>query len=317
VARYRLRFLLQEFDLPRGATLIGRSSDCHVTIEDPLVSREHARIIIDGDGALCEDLGSRNGVKINGVAIPARKTAPLKDGDRLRIGTQELVFCTVGTAVNSPSAKTTGFLRYCASCRLPYPQEMVACPACGATEQVDEDTLAGPLGDTSQSTWGLKLLVEVMEKALQVGRIADAVRVVQRAKTQLEEQLASSGPIDADQVQVLASATLRVVLASKEPAWACWIGHLYGQLKVAPSDAVLGLFSQIAAAHPGELGPSLSDLMVALREVLTERKGDFTRTQVDALRVAISRLEGILQNEAKPLSEGDGEPREDTNPAIS
>ena len=68
MARYRLRFLLQEFDLPRGATLIGRSSDCHVTIEDPLVSRQHARIVIDGDDATLQDLGSRNGVKLNGAS---------------------------------------------------------------------------------------------------------------------------------------------------------------------------------------------------------------------------------------------------------
>ncbi|MGH7327570.1 MAG: FHA domain-containing protein, partial [Polyangiaceae bacterium] len=151
MARYRLRFLLQEFDLPRGATLIGRSSDCHVTIEDPLVSRQHARIVIDDDGAKCEDLGSRNGVKINGVV--ARGFTPLKDGDRLRIGTQELVFCAVGVAAPPPPAKTTGFLRYCASCRLPYPQELAACPACGATEQVDEETLNGPLGVASQNAW--------------------------------------------------------------------------------------------------------------------------------------------------------------------
>ena len=50
VARYRLRFLLQEFDLPRGITVIGRSLDCNLTIEDPLVSRQHARIVVDDDG---------------------------------------------------------------------------------------------------------------------------------------------------------------------------------------------------------------------------------------------------------------------------
>ena len=116
MARYRLRFLLQEFDLSKGTTLIGRSADCHVTIEDPLVSRQHARILIDGDDAMLEDLGSRNGVKLNGVAI--KGTHPLKDGDRLRIGTQELVFCRVEQAAQA-SAKTTGFLRHCVTCRLP------------------------------------------------------------------------------------------------------------------------------------------------------------------------------------------------------
>ena len=86
MARYRLRFLLQEIDLPRGATLLGRSPECHVTLEDPLVSREHARIAIYEQSATCEDLGSRNGVKINGLAMkgPTR----LKDGDRVRIGTR-------------------------------------------------------------------------------------------------------------------------------------------------------------------------------------------------------------------------------------
>src|SRR5580693_6435434 len=93
LARYRLRFLLQEIDLHRGVTFIGRSPDCQVTIEDPLVSRQHARIVIDDMGARVEDLKSRNGVKVNGQAIKG-ETA-IKDGDRLRIGTQELVFCEI------------------------------------------------------------------------------------------------------------------------------------------------------------------------------------------------------------------------------
>jgi predicted component of type VI protein secretion system len=315
VARYRLRFLLQEFDLPRGATLIGRSSDCHVTIEDPLVSREHARIVIDDDGARCEDLGSRNGVKINGVT--SRGTTRLKDGDRLRIGTQELVFCTVATVATSPTAKTTGFLRYCASCRLPYPQELSACPACGATEQVDEDVATGPRGSASPSTWGLQMLVEVMDKSLRVDRPADAVRAVQRAKTQLEEQLAAGGPIDGDQFHVLAAATLRVSIASSEPAWACWIAHVYGQLKIAPSDAVLALFSGVAAAHPRELGPSLADLLATLREALSEKNTDLSRTQTDARRVAIARLEPLIKISAHAPEADEAFPNEDTNPAIS
>src|SRR5262245_57686826 len=93
VTRYRLRFLLQEIDLAPGETLIGRSASCHVTIEDPLVSRQHARIRINGDVATIEDLGSRNGLQINGRGT--RGISQLSEGDRVRIGTQELVFCTV------------------------------------------------------------------------------------------------------------------------------------------------------------------------------------------------------------------------------
>jgi pSer/pThr/pTyr-binding forkhead associated (FHA) protein len=287
-----------------------------VTIEDPLVSREHARIIIDDDGARAEDLGSRNGVKINGVGVPSRGAARLKDGDRLRIGTQELVFCTVATAATSPSAKTTGFLRYCASCRLPYPQELSACPACGATEQVDEEAITG-VGLASQSTWGLQMLVEVMDKALRVEKTADAVRAVQRAKTQLEEQLAVNGPVDADQFHVLAASTIRVSLAAREPVWACWIAHVYGQLKTPPSDAVLALFADVSAQFPAETAPPLADLLAALREALSERGADLSRQKTDAQRVAIARLETLIMSASIPPPSDDDSPTEDTNPAIS
>ena len=85
--------MLQEIDLPHGETVLGRSADANLTIEDPLVSRLHARIVIDEAGARVEDLESRNGVRVNGVII--RMPTRLSDGDRLRLGTQDLIFCKV------------------------------------------------------------------------------------------------------------------------------------------------------------------------------------------------------------------------------
>src|SRR5580693_10224660 len=93
MTRYRLRFHLQEVDLHQGVTYIGRSEECGVTIEDPLVSRRHARIIYEGDDVTIEDLGSRNGVRVNGR--PLQGSVSLTDGDRVRIGTQDFVFCRI------------------------------------------------------------------------------------------------------------------------------------------------------------------------------------------------------------------------------
>jgi len=81
-ARFRLRFQLQEIDLPQGDTVIGRSATCQVTIEDPLVSREHARIRIVGERATIEDLGSRNGVQVGGTSLQSLHV--LRDGERVR-----------------------------------------------------------------------------------------------------------------------------------------------------------------------------------------------------------------------------------------
>jgi hypothetical protein len=141
MSRCRLRFLLHEFDLSPGVTTIGRDADCHVALEDPLVSRRHARIIQGKERVVIEDLNSRNGVFVNGA--PIRDAVHLRDGDRVRIGAHEFVFSDKAFTALAPMERPTGELRLCAGCRLPYPKELQFCPACAETEQIDEDTLAG------------------------------------------------------------------------------------------------------------------------------------------------------------------------------
>ena len=224
MARFRLRFLLQEFDLPRGITVIGRSLDCNLTIEDPLVSRQHARIVVDDDGGTVEDMSSRNGVRVNGASI--RGTTALRDGDRVRIGTQDFVFCRVDPAGKAHS-KTTGVLRLCAKCRLPYPREMVACPNCEATEQTDEETLSGSFGSENQTAWSVQLLVEALDRALTLGRVTDAERIVRRATAQVEELVAAGGVIEAKALAGLATQAAATTLATNDPTWVLWAhGHL-------------------------------------------------------------------------------------------
>jgi pSer/pThr/pTyr-binding forkhead associated (FHA) protein len=127
--KYRLRFLLQEFNLPFGITIIGRADDCQVTLFDPSVSRHHARIIVDEQRAIIEDLGSLNGCRVNGARIV--NSIDLVEGDRIRIGTQELVF---GGACESSHVqrRDTGSIFHCGKCHTAYAQEMGSCPACGS-----------------------------------------------------------------------------------------------------------------------------------------------------------------------------------------
>lgn len=57
----------REFRLADGV-VIGRAPDCGLALEDPLVSRRHARVLISALGAGIEDLDSANGVYVNGTA---------------------------------------------------------------------------------------------------------------------------------------------------------------------------------------------------------------------------------------------------------
>jgi DNA-binding winged helix-turn-helix (wHTH) protein len=88
----------REISLTDGEHLIGRDADVAVCLNSPTVSRHHARIVIAGDGATLEDLGSKNGTLVRGQKI----TSPVKleDGDRIRIGAFELTFRTL-TAMGS------------------------------------------------------------------------------------------------------------------------------------------------------------------------------------------------------------------------
>lgn len=69
--------------------LLGRDERCHLVLDDPTVSRRHARLW-QRDGAWSiEDLRSTNGTRVNGWRID---DARLHDGDRLVLGAAELVF---------------------------------------------------------------------------------------------------------------------------------------------------------------------------------------------------------------------------------
>ncbi len=75
----------QKFLLDRPVTTIGRSSMNDLPIGDKMLSRQHARILRDGNGGLTiEDLGSRNGTYVNGERLVSIR--PLKSGDRITVG---------------------------------------------------------------------------------------------------------------------------------------------------------------------------------------------------------------------------------------
>jgi two-component system, cell cycle sensor histidine kinase and response regulator CckA len=73
----------QEFKIESNAT-IGRSPDATVMVDDPGVSRLHARIRQNGTGSFeVEDLGSKNGTFLNGARV---EHALAKLGDKIRVG---------------------------------------------------------------------------------------------------------------------------------------------------------------------------------------------------------------------------------------
>jgi len=79
----------QSFQPAEGRTVIGRSPDCDVFLDDVTVSRRHAELIREGDSFTIRDLGSLNGTYVNRKRI---ESAVLEDDDEVQIGKYRLTF---------------------------------------------------------------------------------------------------------------------------------------------------------------------------------------------------------------------------------
>ncbi len=99
---YRLIWGTREIALRPGENLFGRDDDAIVWIDDPLVSRRHARIVIDETGAVLEDLGSKNGTYLRGKRIEA--PTKLADEDQLSIGPASMAFRVFKQNVSTATA---------------------------------------------------------------------------------------------------------------------------------------------------------------------------------------------------------------------
>ncbi len=79
----------QRREVDKRRVVIGRSRECDVQIEDPNVSRRHAELRQEGASYWIVDLDSTNGLEVNGRRL---KRSKLEDGDRVTIGSTEIIF---------------------------------------------------------------------------------------------------------------------------------------------------------------------------------------------------------------------------------
>ena len=81
----------QRYLLTGPVTVIGRGSEADIIVDDPGVSRRHLEIQVGPGGVVATDLGSTNGLFVEGHQVPA---ATLLDGNTLTIGRTRIMFWT-------------------------------------------------------------------------------------------------------------------------------------------------------------------------------------------------------------------------------
>jgi hypothetical protein len=228
--RFRLRYLHHDLELTEGEFAVGRSAECQLSLDDPLVSRRHALFIVASNGVTIEDLQSRNGVIVNGRRITEK--TQLNAGDNIIIGSQELTLL-LRREVGSRDFTTTAQVRQGTLPRIP------------AIES-NERTLARPAGQTVRPTpydggsnepdtdSGVErradvfdLLGGVANKAFAMGRAEEAERLLATALADVVEATRAGRRLPASLVDAAARFAAKLATATAKGAWADYVIELY------------------------------------------------------------------------------------------
>lgn len=240
--RYLLRYRQREFELTEGRFLIGRSAACQLSVDDALVSRRHALLTVTENGVTVEDLGSRNGVRVNGKLIDG--VQGLANGDRVSVGNQELTLLrdradAADTATRPPTIR--------------------------------EDNFA--------------LLAGLADKAIALGRGAEAERLLGPRLTRMLEQAEEGGTVDEAAAERAAYYAARLAEVTKRGVWLDYVCHLYSALGRPCSARVVDHLYEVVR-QVDEIDLAALRAYVAVLRVAAGELGP-------AERFLVSRIEGL------------------------
>lgn len=238
--RFRLRYLRHDLELSPGTFAIGRSAECQLSLDDPLVSRKHANLLVDEEMVWVEDAGSRNGVLVNGVRIDRRTR--LGDGDRITIGQQEMVLSAGTPGVDRKPASAQGHATLVtmpvATRPTPFASAVGEVPLQGAEEHTIERPKRGE---------ALRLLGGVAEKALALNNPDGAERLLTNGLLEIHTDLRSGRSVPADAIDLAARFAARLAAGTGKGTWGDYTIDLYSLSGHVPPPAVVD--ELYAAAH--------------------------------------------------------------------
>jgi len=249
--RFRLVHQGQTTPLESGEYIVGREPGSDVFVDDPLVSRRHARLLVNDTTALLEDLQSENGVFVNERRI--RRSVRLMDGDRILVGNRELVFVV---DPDPDAVRSSGTVEIA--------------PPSSASWRIPSKTTSGALSTLEADAF--QYLGDIAERMIRVGRGGTAERLLQG---HLEEVMAAGlalGFVARDIVEAAAITALRLATGLRKAGWIDFVIELHLVLRVPPSAVVTSALRSIV----GELPEFDRDKWRSYEQLLTLRMPSMT-----------------------------------------
>ncbi|HKP59266.1 MAG TPA: FHA domain-containing protein [Polyangiales bacterium] len=262
-----------EFPLPPNTEIIvGRSSDLDMVLVEDMVSRRHAKIVVNADQVTIQDLGSTNGTFVNGERV---KRATLNDGDRVLIGTSIIKLVTADAAI-PPSAPPGKKLQDVAINRRTNQQRSMS----GAIDEVPLPDLLQLFGSSRKTG------VLVIKTDTDTGKVC------------LEKGVIVSATINDLEVLPSEKCVYRIITWQHgtfymEPAEE---GELPSRVQLSTEGALMEGLRIFDEVNRVQLPPMLSRIAVA--RPLTAKLRDLTPEQLDVFQVALhqTQLEAVFNN---------------------
>ncbi|HWO08991.1 MAG TPA: FHA domain-containing protein [Polyangiaceae bacterium] len=278
--RVWLRFQDQyDFELPVGVTIVGRGDGCQLVLDDPLVSRRHACFVVDDREITVKDLGSTNGVLVNGARVEEQQL--VVPGDQITIGRHNAELCWVPYSA--------------AEQRLKRPRERISGrPA--ADTVVDDRPSGGAAGakpyaesEATHETRMLDMLSGVAEKAFELGRGPDAERILRRPLEAILDRVEEGAPTELREAADAGLLAVRLARATGQARWIDYVFRLFSNLRRLPTTEIVDELHLAVRAAPDVNLPAFRRYLEALRAA----QAGFSPNERFLLR-RLEGLEGVL-----------------------
>jgi pSer/pThr/pTyr-binding forkhead associated (FHA) protein len=256
--RVWLRFQNQrDFELVAGVTIVGRGDGCQLILDDPLVSRRHACFVVDAREIVVKDLGSTNGVLVNGTRVEEMQV--LVPGDQITIGRHNAELCWVpfSAAERGPRPRQVHSGR-------PAVDTMVDQRPPGDS---GAPMVAGDDADTESTheTRVLEMLSGVAEKAFELGRGADAERILRRPLESILERIQAGSALDPRESADAGLLAVRLARATGQGVWIDYVFRLFAELGRLPTPAIVDELHLAVRVAPGVNIPAFRRYVEAMR----------------------------------------------------
>jgi predicted component of type VI protein secretion system len=241
IASIRLVLSGAELVLGQGEHILGRSAECSVRVDDPLTSRHHAAIAVCAEGVTVRDLGSRNGVLVNGEEIDKVRT--LAEGDLITVGSQALTVLQICRAGAAPAVR--GAPRMAALGKIAVTRRAVPADEAYAA-QAATTTLGTTNAPFGRPIAAFRLIVEAAERAIATGRVERAEKILQDPLVEVLTTLREGSEVEHEIVEIAVQQALSLAEATRRPRWLDYVRDVYSELRMSVPAAVADRIAKAA-----------------------------------------------------------------------